>query len=256
MTSCAPVPAAATTPTGPRAHGVGETERQPVDDRRAGPRTHDQETPFVGAALESHLVLQRDPVAEEQHVQAGAERLVGLEGRVLAGHGDHRDVALRARQAARRARARASRRPPGRGGVEDLLRGGEAGLGLRPSHGQHEVVGAGPLEARIREAHRRGLLAVRGGAHEAQGALDAVNALGGAGGGHHLGAVGPAAAADADRGHVAVTARPSGPARRGSAWAPSASSSVSAARRVDARPPSTSTAPGRRWMKGDACAIA
>src|SRR5205085_5958103 len=124
-----------------------------------------------------------------------------------------------------------------------------------PGGREHEVVGAGAGHRRIPHPQLPRLVEVGLRAHEGDRPVDALLALGGPGGGHQAGAVGPPAGADLDRDH-ASTMRPSGPTSSGSACAPSASSSPSRSRAMVARPASTITAPGRMWMKGDAWAIA
>ena len=213
----------------------------------------------MGAALQRDLVLQRDPVAEQQHVHAGAERLVRLERRVLAGHRDDGQVGLRARQAARRPRARRRPAPPPDGArVEDLLGGGEAGLGAAPrSTAITRSSGPAPSIPSSGSPIARGLLAVGRRRHEAGGALDPVHALGRAGGGHHLGAVGPAAGAHPDRRSRGRHHAPLGAhQQRLGLGAERLVVGLARAQQGGARPPSTSTAPGRRWMNGDAWAIA
>ena len=116
-----------------------------------GAGAHHEQPELVGAPLERDLVGDRHAVAEEQDVHPGAERLVGLERGVLAGHGDDRDVAA---GAARLRGARGARRgrPPRPGhAVEHLLGGREAGAGVVALDGDHEVVGPGRVDRRRRE---------------------------------------------------------------------------------------------------------
>ena len=54
--SCAPVPAAATMPTGPEAHDVGEAEPDLAEHRGAAARAHDEQPELRAAALELELV--------------------------------------------------------------------------------------------------------------------------------------------------------------------------------------------------------
>ncbi len=76
------------------AHDVGEPEPDRAEHRGAAARAHDQQAEVRAAALELDLVALGDVVGEEEDVQALGERAVGLEGRVLAGDGDQRDVGV------------------------------------------------------------------------------------------------------------------------------------------------------------------
>ena len=71
---------------------VGEAEPYAADQRGAGTGAHDQQRQFLPAGLQLDLLLDGDVVAEEQHVQPGRKRFVGLQGRVGATDRDDRHV--------------------------------------------------------------------------------------------------------------------------------------------------------------------
>ena len=91
---------------GPATNAVREAEADTVDDRRPALRPHDEQAAPARPALERSLVVQRDAIAEEKHVQSGRERLLRLEGGVRARHRHDRDAGRRraARGGADRAR--------------------------------------------------------------------------------------------------------------------------------------------------------
>ena len=84
----------------PAPHHVGEAERHAVDDRRAAVGTHHQQAAALRVALERDLVGDRHVVAEEHDVEAEAERLHRLGGRIFARHRDQREVGAGARRRA------------------------------------------------------------------------------------------------------------------------------------------------------------
>ena len=100
--SWAPVPAAATIPTGPGRTTLAKPSPTPPEHRRAALGAHDQQAALGAAALERDLVGHRDMVGEQEDVHARGQRAVGLEHGVLAGHRDQRDVRAGAQQRARR----------------------------------------------------------------------------------------------------------------------------------------------------------
>src|SRR5690606_21635384 len=59
--------------------------------RGAGAGPHDEQAQLLAPLLELRLLVQRDVVAEQQDVQPLGERVVGLQRRVVAGHGDDGD---------------------------------------------------------------------------------------------------------------------------------------------------------------------
>src|SRR5258708_7200307 len=87
ITSCAPVPAAATMPTGP--------EPSPADHRGARARSHPEPAQPAGTLLQRYLLCQGDVVAEEQDMQAGSQRAMGRHRGVPAGYRYHRHVRVR-----------------------------------------------------------------------------------------------------------------------------------------------------------------
>ncbi len=243
-------------PDPPRRDDVGEAEREPVEDGGAGAGAHDEAAEAVGAALEGDLVLDGDAVAEQEHVQARPEGLVGLERRVLAGHRDHRNVAAHAGEGARPPEAGGRGAVRRRRAVQDRLGRGEAVPGGAPAARRSPGRRARPRRSRDRRAPNDAASSRLAGVPMKQKARSTPSTPSAARTAAIILALSAQRpATDANLGH-AETTRPSGPASRGSACAPRASSSVSAARSVAARPPSTSTAPGRRWMNGDAWAIA
>ena len=78
-------------PTGPRARAFAKPKPGAGQHGRAGARPHHEQAEVAGALLELTLLAQRHVVAEEQHVQAAAQRVVRLERGVLAGHRDDGD---------------------------------------------------------------------------------------------------------------------------------------------------------------------
>jgi hypothetical protein len=136
-----------------RRHDVREPEADPGEHRRPAPGAHDEQAAPAAAALERDLVLDRDVVGEEEDVEPAAERAVGLEGGVLARHGDERDVRAAERRGGRAERARPGRRT---GAARVRAVGGPAarehalGLGERlldavavPVDRDHDVAGRG-----------------------------------------------------------------------------------------------------------------
>ena len=77
---------------GTAAHPVREAEADSVDDRRPAFGAHHQKPAITRPPLERHLVVQRNAVAEEEHVEPGRKRLVGVDGGVGAGHRDEGHV--------------------------------------------------------------------------------------------------------------------------------------------------------------------
>ena len=138
-------------------HPVREAEAHAIDEARPALRTHHEEPTGRRALLERDLVGQRDAVAEQEHVEARGERLVGLGRGMGAGHRDERHV--RPGQPPRRAGDRAgwlapvrALVPPARG--EERLGLAERGVGrLRALGTDHddEVGEPGPLGLRGQE---------------------------------------------------------------------------------------------------------
>ena len=91
---------------------IREAEPDAVDEARPALRPHHEEPAGRGPPLERDLVGQRDAVAEQEHVEPGGERLVGLGRRMGAGHRHQRHVG--AGQPPRRADDRARRLAPQR----------------------------------------------------------------------------------------------------------------------------------------------
>ena len=81
-------------PHRPGRHPVGEPQAHPGQRRGAGPRPHHQPARRTGPGLQGDLVFERHVVAEQQHVEAPGQGLVGLQGGVFAGHRDDGDVGL------------------------------------------------------------------------------------------------------------------------------------------------------------------
>ncbi len=73
---------------------VGEPEADAAQHGRPGARAHHQPSALGRPVLQLDLVVHRDVVAEQQHVEAGRQGLVGLQGGVVAGHRDHRHVGV------------------------------------------------------------------------------------------------------------------------------------------------------------------
>ena len=94
MASWAPVPAAATTPTGPGLTALAKPSPTPAEHRRSRARTHHQPATVERVVLERHLLVDGHVVAEQQDVQVGGQGLVGSQRGIVAGHRDHRDVGL------------------------------------------------------------------------------------------------------------------------------------------------------------------
>ena len=150
MASCAPVPAAATTPTGPGVTTLAKPRPTPPSIAVPAPGPISSRPRDERVVLERHLLVDRHVVAEQQDVQVRRQRLVGGQRGVVPGHRDHRDVGRRLARARRRAAsaaARAGRLPPsGRvGGRDGGLAGGQRLRGGRVvgrPDDQEEVVGA------------------------------------------------------------------------------------------------------------------
>ena len=151
LASWAPVPAAATIPTGPRRTTFAKPRPDAAEHRRAALGPHHEPAALGAAALERDLVLDGDVVGEQEDVHVARERAVRLERRVLAGHRDQGHVALGGGQRARRR-------------LDDLvrLRGlRQLALGrverlVRAVDGDHDVRGRGvDVEAELLEIGRR-----------------------------------------------------------------------------------------------------
>ena len=81
ITSWAPVPAAATTPTCPAADRVGEPEAAAAEPGGARARSHHQPADAGGVLLQLDLLVDAHVVAEQQDVESGGQGVVGLERR-------------------------------------------------------------------------------------------------------------------------------------------------------------------------------
>ena len=79
IASCAPVPAAATTPTRPGRTTLAKPSPTPPSTAVPAPGPHHQVAERAAVLLELDLGGERHVVAEQQHVEAGPERLVRLE---------------------------------------------------------------------------------------------------------------------------------------------------------------------------------
>ena len=143
-------------------HRVGEPESRPPEHGRARARAHHQPAEVGGPVLELDLVGHRHVVAEEQDVQARGQRLVGLQGGVVAGHRHQGHV--RPRLQVDRLPDGAHRSPGGAGRParrtrlgrkQHVLAGGDGlvgdGVVGRP-HGHEQVVGRRPVEGAPVEA--------------------------------------------------------------------------------------------------------
>ena len=86
--------------------GVGEPERHAVEDRGPAVRAHHQQALCPGQRLQLDLVLDRDVVAEEEHVEAALERLERLRRRRTCRAWRSRRGWRRPRRRLRRASAR------------------------------------------------------------------------------------------------------------------------------------------------------
>ena len=138
--SCAPVPAAATMPTGP-GDDVGEAEADlpSMAVPQPGPMTS-----RPGAAprcFNATSSLDGDVVGEKEDVHARAQRAVGLERGVLAGDRDERDVRGRRRAAGQRAGGSAPRRRRSRAGAASSASARPARRRRPRVDGEHEVAG-------------------------------------------------------------------------------------------------------------------
>ena len=81
ITSWAPVPAAATTPTRPEATRVGEAEAASTEAGRPRPGPHHQPADAGGVVLQRDLLLDAHVVAEQQDVQSGGQAPCALRAR-------------------------------------------------------------------------------------------------------------------------------------------------------------------------------
>ena len=93
MASCAPVPAAATIPTTPGLTTLAKPRPTPPSIAVPAPGPIISSPRRRAWSLSATSVVDGHVVAEEEHVQVLAERLVGRQGGVLAGHRDHGHVA-------------------------------------------------------------------------------------------------------------------------------------------------------------------
>ena len=167
------MPAAATTPTEPRRTALAKPSATPsmIAVPAPGPMTS---RPRSWARRFSATSSSRDTPSLNSSTSMPAPSALWASRAAYSPGTEMTARSPSARARLRGARARAARHAARLGGVEHLVRGGEPGVGPLPPHGEHQVVGARPVEARVREAHRRGLLAVGGRRHEAQRALDPV----------------------------------------------------------------------------------
>ena len=117
--SCAPVPAAATMPTGPERTTFAKPSPTPPSIAVPQPGPITSRPRSAPRRLSATSSATDDVVGEEEHVHARGQRPVRLEHRVLARHRDQRDVravepprggAQRARRRAAAARARVAAR--------------------------------------------------------------------------------------------------------------------------------------------------
>ena len=213
ITCCAPVPDAATTPTEPGPHDVGEPEGDPTDVGRAAVGAHDQHVGVGRGVLEAHLVVDGDVVGEQHHAQARGDGVEGLGHGVLAGHRDDGQGRPRARcgraegagrhlvvtASAARVAGSAQRRER----IGDRRQPGIQTVRVVGPDGDDEVVGAG-LVGHV-EAHAAQHVDVQLGRHRHLGGSDARGARDGAGDLHqaHRVVVGTAAQLDVG-GHAAL----------------------------------------------------
>ena len=142
---------------------VGEAQAGPAQHRGAGARAHDEQAQLLGPGLELDLGGDGDVVAEQQDVQARAQRLVRLQGGVVA----------RAPRSPRRCRRRGARapRPAVRAGASAASAPVSAAraenIASRPAssaastassrrrpHREHEVARAGARPGRRRRSPR------------------------------------------------------------------------------------------------------
>ena len=138
----------------PGADDVGEPQPAPAQRRRPRAGAHDQVTDARRVLLQLDLVLQRHVVAEQQHVEPGAQRLVRLERGEGAGYGDDGDVGVRqlADGFGQIPRDRGRIPAGGRGcplaeqGVVAGRQGPADGVVVRAPSGEDEVAGRGAVE--------------------------------------------------------------------------------------------------------------
>ncbi len=179
-----PVPDAATMPTGPGRHHVGEAEPDAVDDRGPAVGAHDQDPAVGGRALERDLLGHRHVVAEDHHVAAGVDRVHRLGQHVGSGDGDQHDRVGRLAEGGRgrpwRLHLRRARGSSGRLGerLGDAGEGGVQPVRVVEPQRDDEVVGRGL--GRDVEAHPGQHLEVQLGGHRDLGGGDARQALDGA----------------------------------------------------------------------------
>ena len=157
----------------PARNDVGEPETDAGEIGGAAVGPHAQQAPRGGQALELHLLRQRHVIAEEEHVQAVAQRGPRLQRGVGPRHRDHREVGVGARAARGLQRARAAQ--PARG-LAPLLehrarrrqRGGGGGVALG-LHGDDEIARSRVVDLRRRQPGGGQQRAIGRGAHERGG---------------------------------------------------------------------------------------
>src|SRR5712691_3531638 len=81
-------------PDGATSHAVGKAETDAVKDAGPALGAHHEEAPRAGALLEDALVRDAYAVAEDEYVQAGGQRLVGLGRGIFARHADRGEIRL------------------------------------------------------------------------------------------------------------------------------------------------------------------
>ncbi len=75
-------------------HDVEKAESLAAQIGRSAVRPHAQKSTFEGLLLQLDLGLQRDVVAEQEHIEVAVKRAPGFRRRVLTGHGDGRQVGI------------------------------------------------------------------------------------------------------------------------------------------------------------------
>ena len=93
LTCCAPVPDAATTPTGPGLQHVGEAETDPADRSRPAVGAHHKQPTPRRLLFQAHLLGDRDVVGEQHDRDAGVYRVHRLDECVLPRDRDERERA-------------------------------------------------------------------------------------------------------------------------------------------------------------------
>ena len=71
---------------------VGKAEARAAQHRRAGARTHEQQSSSGGVTLERYLLRHRHVVAEQQHMQSVRQSLIRGQRRIVTRHGDDGDI--------------------------------------------------------------------------------------------------------------------------------------------------------------------